>query len=322
MRRVITIGTPHRGSSFANSATSYLGAKLITQPMQLMAGRSQLLKDNPNYFHEDCLLEIKTSIDSLAPQSPFLKVLYETPPADNVKIHTIIGEVPPDSFLRRLAGTSDGVVHVSSAKLPGAASELIVPADHSHVHAHPRSVKEVRRILLAHLAETRNQEPRHPVQFAQRPDSLPAVTGQPPGLQPAPMVAAPLAQEYFETTPVSPPAGPTSGFTPAPPPGYPTGVGEEGASAPGFSPPGDTTPGITPLPAVPSPASQSALLPNVLRPARGFSKSEFTGQNAAATENADLAEDATMDDPSSEQVLEAESQIPQPPNPRPHFGLD
>jgi pimeloyl-ACP methyl ester carboxylesterase len=172
VRRVITIGTPHRGSSIANSTTSYLGAKLITEPMQLMAGRSQLIKDNPNYFHEDCLLEIQTSIDSLEPSSPFLQVLYETPPPAEVKIHTIIGEVPPDSFLRRIAGTSDGVVHVSSAKLPGATSELIVPADHSHVHAHPRSVLEVRRILLEHLAAIEADPKRNTVQFAKQASPL------------------------------------------------------------------------------------------------------------------------------------------------------
>ena len=36
------------------------------------------------------------------------------------------------------------------------ASELIVPADHTTVHAHPLAVLEVRRILLEHLAELRS----------------------------------------------------------------------------------------------------------------------------------------------------------------------
>lgn len=168
VRRVITIATPHQGSSFANSTTSYLGSKLITEPMQLMAGRSELIKENPNFFHEHCLLEIQTSIDSLEPSSPFLKVLYQTPPPPEVKIHTIIGELPSNSFLRRIAGTSDGVVHVSSARLPGAASELIVEADHSHVHTHPRSVLEVRRILREHLTAIQADPSRNPVQFARQ----------------------------------------------------------------------------------------------------------------------------------------------------------
>ena len=56
---------------------------------------------------------------------------------------------------RWLAGDSepgDGVVPYSSAHLDGADSELVVPADHFHVHQHPLAVREVRRILLEHAA--------------------------------------------------------------------------------------------------------------------------------------------------------------------------
>ena len=42
---------------------------------------------------------------------------------------------------------------LESARIDGVASELVVPADHSTVHAHPAAVMEVRRILLEHLAE-------------------------------------------------------------------------------------------------------------------------------------------------------------------------
>jgi hypothetical protein len=52
-------------------------------------------------------------------------------------------------------GPSDGVVSERSARLDGAASELIVPADHTTVQCHPLAVMEVRRILLEHLAELR-----------------------------------------------------------------------------------------------------------------------------------------------------------------------
>jgi hypothetical protein len=55
---------------------------------------------------------------------------------------------------RWLAGApnepSDGVVPVSSAHLDSAESEIVVRADHSHVHQHPLAVLEVRRILLEH----------------------------------------------------------------------------------------------------------------------------------------------------------------------------
>jgi hypothetical protein len=53
--------------------------------------------------------------------------------------------------LSKVAGESDGVVTVDSARLPNAASELIVEADHINVHRHPRAVLEVQRVLLEHL---------------------------------------------------------------------------------------------------------------------------------------------------------------------------
>lgn len=49
----------------------------------------------------------------------------------------------------------DGVVSYASAHLDGVDSELVVPADHSHVHHHPLAVAEVRRVLLEHWEEFR-----------------------------------------------------------------------------------------------------------------------------------------------------------------------
>jgi len=40
-----------------------------------------------------------------------------------------------------------------SAHLDDAESELIVPADHFHVHQHPLAVLEIRRILLEHARQ-------------------------------------------------------------------------------------------------------------------------------------------------------------------------
>ncbi len=48
----------------------------------------------------------------------------------------------------------DGVVSYQSAHLDGVLSEVVVTADHTHVHQHPLAVLEVRRILLEHLQES------------------------------------------------------------------------------------------------------------------------------------------------------------------------
>jgi hypothetical protein len=57
----------------------------------------------------------------------------------------------------RLGGSytkmGDGVVPYNSAHLDDVDSELVVPADHYHVHHHPLAVLEVGRILREHLRD-------------------------------------------------------------------------------------------------------------------------------------------------------------------------
>lgn len=153
VRRVITIGTPHRGSNFANSTTRFIGSRLITLPKMLVNGRTQLVQDNPGLFRSDNVIEIPTSIDSLSPNCPVLPVMLtaNTPPW--IKFHNIVGLVPDKGFIGRVAGGSDGIVAFNSAHLDNVASEIVVNADHVQIHSHPRSVLEVRRILLEHLSE-------------------------------------------------------------------------------------------------------------------------------------------------------------------------
>jgi hypothetical protein len=157
IRRVVTIGTPHRGSEFSNDATRWLSRKLIRIPSMIMQGRNQLLARNPNFFRPGAPLDVTTSIDSLAPESPLLPVLLAAQHGPWVKYHNIVGEKPErglDSWLS--GGDGDGVVTLASARLDDAESQIVVPADHSHVHRHSQSILEVRRILLEHVAELRS----------------------------------------------------------------------------------------------------------------------------------------------------------------------
>ncbi len=70
-----------------------------------------------------------------------------------VQYHNIVGVVPKQWWLSKLAADGDGVVSRESAHVDDAASEIMVPADHTTVHTHPAAVLEVRRILLEHLAD-------------------------------------------------------------------------------------------------------------------------------------------------------------------------
>jgi pimeloyl-ACP methyl ester carboxylesterase len=153
VRRVITIGTPHRGSSFSNQTTQWLLGKLINLPQTLVASQQQLFRENPNAFPEQSLLRISTSIDSLNPVTSIFPVLLASPTGPWVRYHNIIGQVPQKGLFGYLAGDGDGVVSVESARIAGADSEITVPADHTTVQTHPLAVLEVRRILLEHLAE-------------------------------------------------------------------------------------------------------------------------------------------------------------------------
>ncbi len=176
IRRVITIATPHRGSSFSNETTQYLARRLISLPKTFVQNEQRLRRDNPEFFNPAALIDVTTSIDSLSPRSPILPVMLSAPRAPWVTYHNIVGRLPRRDWLDRFSGDGDGVVPYESAHLDDVASEIEVPADHSDVHRHPRSVLEVRGILLEQLAELR-QNPFGPPRLiaAVRPQPAPRV---------------------------------------------------------------------------------------------------------------------------------------------------
>lgn len=153
VRRVITLGTPHRGSTFANDYTRWLGRKLITLPTTLVQTSARLAKDNPGFFHDTELLSITTSIDSLSPDSAMLAKMLTAQRPPWIRYHNVVGVVSEKKFLSRISEKGDGVVAFSSAHMDDVDSEIVVDADHVHVHQHPRSILEVRRILLKHASE-------------------------------------------------------------------------------------------------------------------------------------------------------------------------
>ena len=156
IRRVVTIGTPHRGSRFANGVTQWIGAKLISLPVQTMARRQEVFQRNPGFFRPHLATRVMTSIDSLSPDSPVLTTLLMAQPAPWVNYHNIVGDAPRTGFNAVFTTRGDGVVSVDSARLddlPNLSSQVIVPEQHVAVHRHPQSIEEVRRVLLTQLEE-------------------------------------------------------------------------------------------------------------------------------------------------------------------------
>jgi pimeloyl-ACP methyl ester carboxylesterase len=154
IRRVITIGTPHRGSDFANDTTRWISRKVIKLPQSITNLGNSLVRQNPDLFHDTNLLTVNTSIDSLSPESPIFPAMLRAKRADWVTYHNIYGLVPQDGIINRLSKGSDGIVSIESAHADDAVSEIDVESRHQDIHRTPKAILEVRRILKEHLEET------------------------------------------------------------------------------------------------------------------------------------------------------------------------
>ncbi len=174
VKRVITIGTPHRGSEFANDYTRWLARKIIKLPSMAVSTGNRLAADNPQLFKNTQLLTVANAIDSLAPESPIFPVMMRAKRSPGVKYHNIIGVLETPSLLQGRGSRGDGIVDYASAKMDDVESELIVDAEHTTIHMTGKTIFEVRRILLEHLqsidSEDRVAQGEHRV--AQREDWL------------------------------------------------------------------------------------------------------------------------------------------------------
>jgi pimeloyl-ACP methyl ester carboxylesterase len=148
VRRVIFIATPHRGSYVAGSWIGDLAARLVILPIGLTKALAETVQGNFDALRINRSPGAFGSVWSMTPRNPALQAFAAIPIAPGVTAHSIIavqGDGPVET------GT-DGVVTYQSAHLDGVASELVVRSGHS-VQSDPRTVAEVRRILLLHLAE-------------------------------------------------------------------------------------------------------------------------------------------------------------------------
>ncbi|MEL7496941.1 MAG: alpha/beta hydrolase [Planctomycetota bacterium] len=153
--RVITISTPYRGSSVANSATRWLGQKLIKLPALVTDDFKRIARKNSDRINDPSFLTTTTVVDSLSPDSQVFDALAKSKRHDELTVHNIIGRVDRSSIFSgtSTAGVSDGVVEIGSAKAVDAQSQIFVNEEHQKVHQHPACILEVRRILMKNLAQ-------------------------------------------------------------------------------------------------------------------------------------------------------------------------
>lgn len=156
VRRVIFIATPHRGATLANSIVGRFTSRLIQRPEDSRHVFAEVVRDNPGLVRRP-LRRLPSSVDLLEADHPLLLSMLEMPRAPGVSTHSIIG-VGHGVFQE-----GDGVVPISSARLPGVASELVVPATHKDIHHQPQTLAEVRRILGEHLQSMVTVSAREPL---------------------------------------------------------------------------------------------------------------------------------------------------------------
>ncbi len=145
VKRVVFVGTPHRGSPWARRMAGRLGSAFVSQPPERVTQHRQLVDDNPGVFSTEVRRRIPDSLDLLEPDSALLKAIESLPISSCVQAHSIIGTG------RRMLGSglADGVVPVDSARHTGL-SEKFVDARHRELRRHPDSIAEIVRILREH----------------------------------------------------------------------------------------------------------------------------------------------------------------------------
>ena len=157
IKRVVTIGTPHRGSDYANDYTRWIGRNVIKLPSSITDMGNSLIRQNPGLFRNTELLTTTTSIDSLSPGSPIFPTMLRARRAPWVNYHNIIGIVEKSNWFSKDATDSDGIVNVESAHMDDVDSEILVQSRHQDIHRTARAVLEVRRILVEHLRKSAQQ---------------------------------------------------------------------------------------------------------------------------------------------------------------------
>jgi len=143
VKRVVFLATPHRGSFLANGITRRVVKWFISLPRHSVQATAELMRIIPR---KSKVAIAATSLDSMSPKNPGLLALAEIPVSPPIKAHSIIAikgdDLPPEG--------DDGVVEYKSAHIAGVESELVVRSSHS-CQSKPKTIEEVRRILLEHL---------------------------------------------------------------------------------------------------------------------------------------------------------------------------
>jgi len=145
--RAVFLAAPHHGSPSAATMLGRLTGDVVGSRTGEVQALRRIALRNPHAVRPEVLQAFQqgwlNSITTLQSQQPVRRAAQSLMPPAGFAFHTIAGVHPG----RR--GTSDGVVPLDSAMLPGAASMLVVESGH-RVHEHPAVAVEIVRILREH----------------------------------------------------------------------------------------------------------------------------------------------------------------------------
>jgi hypothetical protein len=148
--RVIFISAPLRGSEMASGWPGRIGSMLVRAPAKLVGLGGDALKLATFEAGDLKLKRIPNSVDTLAPNNRFVRMIQKYPLAPGIPYHVICGDRGKGGNHDKTKPVcSDGIVPYWSSHLDGAESELIVPSGHS-AHQNPQAIAEVKRILKLH----------------------------------------------------------------------------------------------------------------------------------------------------------------------------
>ena len=148
--RAIFIAAPHRGSELASSWIGRFGSRLVRMPTFLTDARNAVSSVVTADTSSLMLDRAPNSIDTLSPDNSFVREVNKLPIAPGIPYHSIMGDRGKGGNLDKTRPSSnDSFVPYWSSHLSGAASEKIIPSNHS-AHQHPEGIAEVRRILRLH----------------------------------------------------------------------------------------------------------------------------------------------------------------------------
>jgi hypothetical protein len=150
---VVFIATPHGGSYQASQTIVSLFRRLVTLPVTIVAATADILTNAGAALKLQGDRRTFNSIAGMSPGNPAIEALRAIPVAPGIHAHSIIPTLQDGPLDTR----NDGVVQYKSAHIDGVESEAVIEHSGHSTQSNPLTVREVRRILLEHLAQACSQ---------------------------------------------------------------------------------------------------------------------------------------------------------------------